>query len=419
MAQSPFLIDQIDIEPGSAGIRRISRDAGTGGLAFQDAIITSPLTLSQLAGLNAITNVLVVGKSGAGAAYTTIQSALDMVPSSASSANPYLILVLPGVYTETVNIVRDGVRLVGLGHPTIESALEATPDAPGAGHTVIISAQLGTIPLSTLIQGFTITNVHTNKACIRVIGAAASTVGSSGIVIKDCDLSADSAGGTRNIWATAVENLIVTGGQWGEAADLGLLLIQEAGNFRLSYVQGVGAIDLRFDTSNDVPFSGVGTYQITNCGAIAENTGLGTPFAVDLAGSGTLSVEGCSLPAVTLSGNQTFQFDNCLVAELLVTETVTCTARNTSIAAITAPAAGAVLDLPSQTGSAVFGAATTVAVAFDVPMSDAVYQVQLEVPSQPVNDETPWITSKLATGFTINFATNQTMTVEWLATRIA
>src|SRR3989344_4953294 len=132
MAQGPFLIDQIQIEPGSGQLLLIYRDA-TGSVAF------------QVAGLRTIGNVKVVGRSGAGAQYTTIQDALDTVPTSASATNPYIILVMPGRYDETVNIVRDGVRLVGLGQPEIRSALEATPDAPGADHTAIVSAQLGTI----------------------------------------------------------------------------------------------------------------------------------------------------------------------------------------------------------------------------------------------------------------------------------
>jgi len=226
MAQDPFLIDQLDIEPSAAGTRRINRDAGTGGLAFQDAIITTPITLSQLAQIP-IANVLTVGKSGAGAQYTTIQTALDAVPSIASATNPYVIVVFPGRYDETVNIVRDGVRLFGIGKPEIRSALEATPDAPGNDHTLIISAQLGTIPLSTIIQGFQISNVHANKAAIRVVGAAASTVGNTGIEIRDCDLNANSAVGNYSLWATAVNRIDVVGGNWKEASNLGLLLVQE------------------------------------------------------------------------------------------------------------------------------------------------------------------------------------------------
>jgi len=421
MAQDPFLIDQIDIEPSAAGTRRINRDAATDGLAFQDAVVTTPLTLSQLAGLRNIPNVLIVGTSGAGAAYTgatAIQDALDAVPAAASAANPYIVLVLPGVYDETVNIVRDGVRLVGIGKPTIRSALEATPDAVGNDHTVIISAQLGTIPLSTIIQGFTITNAHTNKACVRIVGAAGSTVGSSMLSLIDCDLNPNAAAGNRTLWATAVNNVEVVGGQWTESTNLGLLLLEEVSWFQAKGVRLLGAISLRYDDANDEPVNTGNAYRFIDCGPIAATTLLATPVQVDLDGDGSLLFEGCSLPATVLSGDQAAIFRNCAVEELDVQETVTVGAENTLVKAITAANAGAVLDLPKLQGTIAFAAATTADVTFDIPMSDASFQVFLEVPSQPANDETPWITLKAVTGFRINFATNQTMTVGWTAIRI-
>ena len=70
MAQDPVLADQLQIEPGAAGTRLIYR-AADGSLAFKDSLLTGGITLSQLAGLRSVANTLVVGKSGAGAAYTT------------------------------------------------------------------------------------------------------------------------------------------------------------------------------------------------------------------------------------------------------------------------------------------------------------------------------------------------------------
>lgn len=417
MAQDPFLIDQIDIEPGAAGTRRINRDAGTGGLAFQDAVVTTPLTLSQLAGLRNIPNVLIVGKSGAGAQFTTIQAALDTVPVGASAANPYFVLVMPGLYTETVNIVRDGVRLVGLGQPTLRSALEATPDAPGADHTLIISAQLGTIPLDVLVQGFTITNAHQNRACVRVVGAAASTVGSTRLLFKDCDLRPNSALGNYSIWASAVNNIEVVGGDWTDTNNLGLLLLQEVSRFIAKGVRSMGAISLRYDDANDEPSAAGDAYRFLDCGPIAENTLLPTPVSIDLDGDGSLLFQGCSLPATVLQGDRTAVFQACHVASLDVQETVTVTAQGTSIPAIVAPNALAVLDLPKLQGTVNFAAATTGDVTFDIPMSDAAYRVSFELPSQPANDETPWVTLKAATGFRLNFATNQTMLVGWSVVR--
>jgi len=417
MPQNPFLIDQIDIEPGSAGTRRINRDAGTGGLAFQDAVVTTPITLSQIAQIP-VANVFTVGKSGVGAQYTTIQSALDAVPLTASATNPYVIVVYPGRYDETVNIVRDGVRLFGVGKPEIRSALEATPDAAGADHTVIISAQLGTIPLSTILQGFTISNVHSTKAALRVLGGAASTVASTGVEVIDCDLNANSAVGNYNLWATAVNRIDAVGGNWTEGSNLGLLLLQEVAWFRAAGVDNIGALSLRYDTANAVSSEAAESYSFVNCGDIAINTGLGTPIAIDLDGAGACDFDFCHLAGqVDLSGDRTVTLRGCVVSALRVLETITVVAPATVVQSVVAANAAAVLDMPKNTGTAVFAAATTATVVFDIPFSDADFQVSFELPSQPANDETPWISNKATTGFRINFATNQTMSVGWVVAR--
>lgn len=107
----------------------------------------------------------------------------------------------------------------------------------------------------------------------------------------------------------------------------------------------------------------------------------------------------------------------CTAEALNLLETVSVSAENSLVKTVVAGNLNAELDLPKKRGTAVLGAATTIAVAFDIPFSDANYEVSLELPSRPVNDESPWVTLKATTGFTINFQTAQTMTVRWLATR--
>lgn len=415
MPQPPFLVDQIDIEPGSAGTRRINRDAATGGLAFQDAVVTSPLVLQQLANLTTITNVAIVGKTGAGAQYTTIQAALDAVPSAASATNPYIIIVMPGVYDETVNIVRDGVRLIGIGKPVLRSALETTPDAGGNDHTLIISAQLGTIPKNIVIEGMVITNAHADKACVRIVGAAGSTVGNDQILLKCCDLQANSATGNRHLWATAVNFICLEGGNFTEdAANLGLLLMEEVAGLDVNQVTGIGGMSLRFDTVNDVPSEASVGYTFLGCGSIAPSTLISPPILGDFAGDGQLVFDNCTVPAgTTFSGDQTVLFTDSIVGELTLLETVTVDTSGGVTDGVSAVNAGASYDERQRNDTAVFGAATTVVVAFDVPFSDAVFDVFLELDTRPVSDESPWITAKAATGFTINFFSAQTMSVRW------
>jgi hypothetical protein len=416
MAQGPFLIDQVQIEPGSAGTRRVYRDAGTGELAFQDPVVTGGLTLQQLAGLRTITNVFIVGKSGAGAQYTTIQDALDDVPSNASATNPYIVLVMPGRYDETINIVRDGVRLIGWGQPEIRSALEATPDAVGADHTLIISAQLGTIPRSTIIENFIISNAHSTKAAVRIVGAAASMVGDGGIVLRNCSLRANSAVGNYTLWASSCNDIRVEGGVWQEGSNLGLLLLREVSTFLAVGVQGLGALDLRYDTAQVLPANGGGSFIFNQCPNIASQTALLTPVVVDCDGAGRVEFNGCSLNTATLTGDRTLTARATVFGALVLSETVAATLSG-CVHGGTNVNATAVLDEPARTGTEAFGAELTRAVAFDIPFSDADYQVAVEVDSRPANDETAWVTGKATTGFTINFNTAQTLTATWRATR--
>jgi hypothetical protein len=227
MAQDPVKVDQLQIEPGSGQNLRISRNAATGGLLFKDAVITAGLDLSQLAGLRNIPNVLIVGKSGSGAPYTTIQSAIDAVPVSSSVTNPYVILIMAGVYTETVSLYRDGVSLVGMGLVTLESALEATPDALGCDHTLYIQTASGSTPKQVSLEGIRLTNAHANKACVRIVGGAGSLLGQTSITILNCECKANSAGGNRPIWATAANTLFLKNCLLMSATSNDLTMIEE------------------------------------------------------------------------------------------------------------------------------------------------------------------------------------------------
>jgi len=163
MAQSPLLVDAVQIEPGASGTRLIERDTATGGLAFSDAEITTAVLLSQLVGFRAITGVFVVGRAGSGAQYTAIQDALDAVPDSSSAAAPSLVLITAGVYTENVVIQKDGVVLHGLGGAKISNS--------GDDETVTVSASLDTTPLSVVLRGLEIENDQDGRSCVRILGA--------------------------------------------------------------------------------------------------------------------------------------------------------------------------------------------------------------------------------------------------------
>lgn len=419
MPQPPFLIDQVQIEPGTIGTRLINNNAATGELKFTDAVTTGGLVLSQLAGLRNITNVFIVGKAGSGAQYTTVQAALDDVPSSASGTNPYNVVVFPGRYDETLNIIRDGVRLIGIGQPELRSALEATPDAVGNDHTLIISAQSGTIPLTTIIENFIITNAHTNKAAVRVVSVTpASTVGNGVVLIRNCDVRANSTAGNNPLWATAVNYITVEGGDW-LADDLALVKVEECARVIFNGTRNIPGMSLRYDDANNEPASTREGYFLYNT-EVGNNSTLNPTLSVDNDGDSLLYMSDVEVTGnFQVSGDQTATMNRSrFKGSFSILETTTAYVRETTVVGATNINATATLDNQVRRGTAVFGAVAFVDVVLGIPFPDASYHVAFEVNSRPTNDETPWISNKLATGFRINFQTAQTLSVFWMTTRL-
>ena len=169
MAQPPFLLDVLQIEPGSGDTLTISRDSTAGGMEFVDAVLTSGALLQNLVGIRNITGVYVVGRGGDGAAYTTIQAALDALPASSSATNPSLILVMPGVYTENITIQKDGVYIVGLGGVTISNS--------GVADTITVAASTTVIPQNILLKGLRVTNNQAARSCVLCLGANSFATG--------------------------------------------------------------------------------------------------------------------------------------------------------------------------------------------------------------------------------------------------
>ncbi|MBT7759836.1 MAG: hypothetical protein HN732_21075 [Rhodospirillaceae bacterium] len=69
MPQPPFLIDVLQVEPGSGDTLTVSRDSAGGALKFVDALLTSGVLLPSLVGLRNVTGVYIVGRAGDGAPY--------------------------------------------------------------------------------------------------------------------------------------------------------------------------------------------------------------------------------------------------------------------------------------------------------------------------------------------------------------
>lgn len=172
MPQPPFLVDELQIEPGSGDTLTISRDSTDGAMALVDAVVS--VLLPDLVGLRNVTGVYIVGRAGDGSPYTSIQDAIDAVPASSSASAPSLVLILSGLYTENVTIQKDGVYLVGVGGVTITN--------DGVSDTVEISAAIATTPQDILLRGLTIQNTSAAGACVRLLGADSFAAGSATVV---------------------------------------------------------------------------------------------------------------------------------------------------------------------------------------------------------------------------------------------
>jgi hypothetical protein len=177
MAQPPFLVDGIQIEPGSGQVLTITRDPTTGALHFVDHVLLGGVLLPQLVGLRNVTGVYIVGRGGDGAPYTSIQDALDAIPTSSSIEEPAVVLVLPGQYEENIVVQKDGVSIVGLGGVVLTS---------DSGSTVEVSAALDSTPQNVTLQNLTIQG----DTCVSLVGAdsfasAQVTVSSAPLVAGD------------------------------------------------------------------------------------------------------------------------------------------------------------------------------------------------------------------------------------------
>ena len=416
MAQNPYLVDQVQIEPGAEGSRLI-RKAADGSLEFVDPTNTSGITLTQLAGLQSVANVLTVGKSGAGAEYNTIQEALDAIPASASATNPYFVLVGPGVYRETLNFARDGVIVQGFG-AILQSLAEATPNGDGAYHTVVIQAALGTVPDLIMFRDLYISNVHNGYACIRATGGAASEVLSNGLYLHNCQLVANAAGGNRPIWADSVNYIYVQGGDMRDSGELSLCLFDNCAGVWVQGVRQVPALQVDIDNTGTLPSEDIQGVYLDDCFALGYQSTLVPPVAVTFTGEGgEFSMNGCtgSTPNATFTGDQPVEVRNGEMGNITLSTCPLTLIRSTY--GTLAVDAGSTVVMERDSGTEAFAAATSAAVTFPVSHLNNSYQVSLETPSQIAGGVPPWITDKLATGFTINFAQAQTMTVGWNVTR--
>ncbi len=307
MAQPPFLVDELQVEPGSGDTLTLSRDPTDGAMKFVDAVLTSGALLPNLVGLRNVTGVYIVGRAGDGAPYTSIQDALDAVPDSSSAAAPSLIMILPGVYTENVTIQKDGAYLVGLGGVTLTNS--------GASDTVEISAAVTTTPQDVLLRGLKVQNTSAAQSCVRVIGAdsfASGTVTVNAAPLATGDtitINGIALTGTAGVRTSGSNDFSVSSGTTdGIAAEI-VAAINDTANSFATLVEASSLL-------NVVTFTAVTAGSGGNAITLAVSTtppGNMTPSGANLAGGGSagslvgngvITIEDCELLAAGAAGYQ-------------------------------------------------------------------------------------------------------------------
>jgi len=172
MAQPPFRSDEYEVENADApaGPRLMGADEDDGSLRFTDTRVPAGINLHELAGLQQLNNTIVVSQTGIGASkdangdpITTIQGGLDAVPNGADVDDPWTVFVAPGLYTEDVYFVKDGVTLHGLGTCRLTNA--------SAVSTLRLRAGVSTTPRRIMILTLRVENTAPGEACIDVSSA--------------------------------------------------------------------------------------------------------------------------------------------------------------------------------------------------------------------------------------------------------
>ena len=390
MPQPNFQVDGLRVEPGSGQTLTITRDSSTGSLRFVDAVVTGGINLSALAGLGTIAGVLVVGASGTGAQYTTVQSAINAVPASASLTNPYVVLVMPGVYSENVVIEKAGITVQGIGRAVIQAA--------SASGTITVAEAVASIPTSLTLRNLVLVNANNGEACVDIVGGAGSTVGADGITLDGCDLRPTGVGG-YTVYADTVNYVTLTGClATGVPATASLRVNQCAGFTALN--SALPAVQADYTTAGSIPSVAGSAYFLSGCSSAGN-------VLSTLTNAGSLVISGCpSVGNLTLNGNRTLAVTTSSVGNVTVNGTTAATLRNST----RGTAAGAGTLLESQlSGNTVFAASATETVTFPVARPNANYTVALDTGVVTVSR----VTNKLTTSFDIVFAAPVSTTVYW------
>lgn len=398
MAQPPFQVDALQIEPGSGDTLTIDRDATAGSMQFIDAVLTSGVLLSNLVGLRNITGVGIVGRAGTGAQYTAIQDAVDAVSAAADIDAPALILVLSGVFTENLTIQKDGIVIRGLGHVKITPSNLASP-------TITVSTAVATTPNFLRLQNLVVEHTEDGEVCVSISGGASSQVGSTGIYIDDCTLVASGVA-TYQVDADTVNNVYIRGGTWAGSSTSSICQAANCALLHVSDVDVTQNFEVSYDTTAARPQTTTSEYRLQNLGSTRN-------VLSSLSGAGSLTLNNCpSVGTVGQAGDRALAANYSRLGALTLDDTTA----GTLVATTRGVAAGnGTLQEQSYTGSVVFAAEGVAGktVTFEVDQPDTNYVISLDW----TGTETMRVSSKATASFIITTSGNITGTVYYTLNR--
>ena len=392
MAQDPLQVDAIQIEPGSGDTLTIARDED-GNLVFVDETLSSGATLAELAGIRSVPQILTVGQSGAGAAYNTIQDAIDAVPATASATDPYVILVLPGVYAENLTVEKDGISIVGTG-------ASSSIISPATGDSITVQASVTTTPKSFEIKDLRVESTEMGKACVLVSGGAGSEVAESKLRITGCELVASGAGGF-SLKADSVNNILAAGGDWGGGNALSSVRVTNCASLVLKGQANLPSVQLDYDSTGAVPSVVTTAYTVSGVGSIGD-------LQSTLTGGGSLLVSHCgSVGDLTLNGNRSVELIGSSVGDIAINDSVTATIASTKHGALSGDGSVSASNIG---GEVILANQANLDVVFDVSQVDINYTICVEIaPTSTVAS----VNTKTVNGFRISLDQGRTGRLRW------
>lgn len=394
MPSPPLLVDQVSIGSTNTESLLISKQVG-GKMLFTDNDILLGILLKKLSGLS-LDNTVLVG-AGSGADFTNISDALAAAPTTASSLNPYMILVFPGTYLENLIIDKDGIILQALGKVSVISQADLD--------TLSITMGVSTTPLYCYVSGVSFNNSWDNRACLSIIGDANTTLGGNLIEIKNCNFEATGLG-TYCVQASTMNNLKISGCTALGSVTSSSFYVEQCASIEISdFRESEVGLTLLYNSTLDIPSIATSSYALKSCQYYT--------LVSSLIGVGSLSLLDTDiLTSVALSGDRSVACSRCSLEQLQINDTTSVTSRNSYLGTI-AGSPTASLEMDKFVGQTTIVASTTVVVPLEVPTIDNQFIVT-------ISHSFPGVTYSIvntSVDFTITFSSAQTGAIDYMINR--